>query len=55
MHEGCMCRWVIFEFSIMSPQAESHLEHQTIFPPSKCMFLCVDALSGGFRDFRYST
>lgn len=31
MHEGCMCRWVIFEFSITSPQAESHLEHQTIF------------------------
>ena len=38
VHEGCMCRWVFFEFAIISPRARGHLEHQITFSPSRCMF-----------------
>ena len=39
----CMCRW-LFEFPIISPQPERHLEHQTTLSPVKMHVLCVDVL-----------
>ena len=41
----------VFEFPIISPQPERHLEHQTTFSPVKMHVLCVDVLSDGFLDF----
>ena len=43
VHEGCMCRWVRFEFPIISPEAESHLEHQTTFSPGRnaCFYVLM--------------